>query len=195
MEENKRHIDDFLREELGDYTETPPPAVWDTLEQRLDAPSAAPKGFNFRRLWWFIPALLFVAGGSYLAAHKWSQPVHVPEQAPAVIDSSSFENTTGPATNHTDTNFIDSALPAQPAAKPEQPVTKPAAADSNLNTQPASKVTVPAVKNTTVNHTGTATAKKPGKRPGCCAYTQRRTYSNNSQFCNRQPACSYDLIK
>jgi len=65
MEENKRHIDDFLRDELGNYTETPPPAVWDDLEKRLDARTDH-KGFDFRKWWWFIPALLFVAGGTFL---------------------------------------------------------------------------------------------------------------------------------
>lgn len=36
MEEQRKHIDDLFRERLSDHRETPPPAVWDALEQRLD---------------------------------------------------------------------------------------------------------------------------------------------------------------
>ncbi|XZF15781.1 hypothetical protein ACTHGU_06570 [Chitinophagaceae bacterium MMS25-I14] len=69
MQENKRNIDDFLRDELGSYAETPPPAVWETLEKRLDA-SRPDKGLPFRRWWWIIPALFFVAGVVFLAANN-----------------------------------------------------------------------------------------------------------------------------
>ncbi len=35
--ERKKKIDDVFKSELGSYTETPPPAVWEALEERLDA--------------------------------------------------------------------------------------------------------------------------------------------------------------
>jgi len=41
--ENKKKIDDLFKHELGSYSETPPPAVWDALEKRLD-PSRNPRG-------------------------------------------------------------------------------------------------------------------------------------------------------
>lgn len=36
MKNYRKHIDDFFREKLGNYTETPPPEVWEDLEVRLD---------------------------------------------------------------------------------------------------------------------------------------------------------------
>lgn len=36
MKNYRKHIDDFFREKLGAYTETPPPEVWEDLETRLD---------------------------------------------------------------------------------------------------------------------------------------------------------------
>ncbi|MFI5196832.1 MAG: hypothetical protein ACHQD8_07060 [Chitinophagales bacterium] len=34
--ENRKKIDDLFKNELGNYTETPPPAAWDALEKKLD---------------------------------------------------------------------------------------------------------------------------------------------------------------
>lgn len=36
MKNLRKHIDDFFREKLGKYTETPPEDVWDGLDKRLD---------------------------------------------------------------------------------------------------------------------------------------------------------------
>lgn len=43
MEKNRKNIDDLFKKELGNYTETPPPAVWDALEKRLDSTSPKPR--------------------------------------------------------------------------------------------------------------------------------------------------------
>lgn len=52
MEDNK-NIDDLFREELGDYTEAPPPAVWSRLEGRLgSAPARKPRP-SYRWLGYF----------------------------------------------------------------------------------------------------------------------------------------------
>jgi len=37
MSEQNKHIDDFFRERVGGHTETPPPAAWKGLEQKLDS--------------------------------------------------------------------------------------------------------------------------------------------------------------
>ena len=59
MEDNKKHIDDLFREELGNHTETPPPAVWDALEKRLAEQGG---GTTPRRwIWYVVIASLFVA--------------------------------------------------------------------------------------------------------------------------------------
>lgn len=63
MEENNKHIDDLFRDGLGNYTETPPPAVWDALEKRLD---------NHRRKrfpiwWWYVLVFVLVSVGVIVA--------------------------------------------------------------------------------------------------------------------------------
>lgn len=45
-----KHMDDFFRDELGNYTETPPPAVWEALEKRLDKPKKKRRGIFY----WFL---------------------------------------------------------------------------------------------------------------------------------------------
>jgi hypothetical protein len=61
MKKNGKHIDDFFKEELGTYTETPPPFVWDNLEKKLDGRKPQPK-FPYRRLSYFamLSLLLFI---------------------------------------------------------------------------------------------------------------------------------------
>jgi hypothetical protein len=51
MENHEKNIDDLFREELGGYTETPPPAVWESLQKKLaKAPQDA--RFSDRRIWY-----------------------------------------------------------------------------------------------------------------------------------------------
>ena len=57
-----KHIDDLFKDELGSYTETPPPAVWDSLEKRLDNNSNKKSPF----VGWFV-ALLIVCGVALLS--------------------------------------------------------------------------------------------------------------------------------
>ena len=68
MENSNKNIDDLFRAELGNYAETPPPAVWDHLEKRLSGvPPVTPPG-----LWWpryfIIISALFVLGFSVTKA-------------------------------------------------------------------------------------------------------------------------------
>ena len=51
MENHEKNIDDLFREELGGYTETPPPAVWDSLQKKL---AKTPQGLRWsdRRIWY-----------------------------------------------------------------------------------------------------------------------------------------------
>ncbi len=50
MEKQKKHIDDFFKNALGNYTETPPTSSWDAIEKKLNnKPSGTNKtsnGFN-----------------------------------------------------------------------------------------------------------------------------------------------------
>jgi hypothetical protein len=47
----RKHIDDFFREKLGNYRETPPPEVWDSLETRLDSLATGGGGFHLSYRW------------------------------------------------------------------------------------------------------------------------------------------------
>ena len=70
MKSFRKHIDDFFREKLGSYTETPPPDVWDALDKRLDtlvphvkAPGTGPGGYHW--LWHFaMVSTILVVGVS-----------------------------------------------------------------------------------------------------------------------------------
>lgn len=48
MSNYRKHIDNFFREKLGKYRETPPPDVWDALESRLDGLAPATTGHSYR---------------------------------------------------------------------------------------------------------------------------------------------------
>ena len=70
MEKKLTHIDHLFREGLGDFTETPPPSVWEALEERLDNKEKRRAGFYYRR-YWFIILLAFIGlGGSTLYAWR-----------------------------------------------------------------------------------------------------------------------------
>jgi hypothetical protein len=53
MNRNNKYIDDLFKEELGNYTETPPPAIWDRLEKKLDSKPPKGTGRPYRKLWYF----------------------------------------------------------------------------------------------------------------------------------------------
>lgn len=51
MKNYRKHIDDFFREKLGKYTETPPDDVWDSLDARLDTLKPTVPGSPHKWLW------------------------------------------------------------------------------------------------------------------------------------------------
>lgn len=73
MKNYRKHIDDFFREKLGSYAETPPSEVWENLETRLDTlvpngPTAPrlPGSSAYRWLWHFGMLSLTVVVGVVL---------------------------------------------------------------------------------------------------------------------------------
>ena len=78
MEENQRHIDDALRERLGSYTETPPPAVWEEIARRL--PEAPRRRVAFPWWGWMI-ALLLVSGAGIFMGKAFLNKEHNAEGA------------------------------------------------------------------------------------------------------------------
>lgn len=67
MDERKVNIDELFRKRMEGKAETPPPAVWDKLEQRLKAPAPSKKPFP---VWWFltIAVLLIISATVIIAA-------------------------------------------------------------------------------------------------------------------------------
>ncbi len=65
MRNYRKHIDDFFREKLGKYRETPPPEAWGELEGRLDGLTPAISGPSFKWAWHVaIISVLLVLGVS-----------------------------------------------------------------------------------------------------------------------------------
>ncbi len=63
MKNYRKHLDDFFREKLGNYTETPPPEVWEELEKRLDGLQPHVSGKPYRWMWHFAMVSLILLFG------------------------------------------------------------------------------------------------------------------------------------
>lgn len=67
--EEQHSFDEFFRESLADYRETPPPAAWDMVAARLDDDDRKRRGFFF---WpWTVLSLLLLVGGA-VWLYGWS---------------------------------------------------------------------------------------------------------------------------
>ncbi len=66
MKNSEKNIDDLFREELGGYTETPPPALWDALEKKLDATPAPVARLPYHWLAYLAVLLITVGTSFYL---------------------------------------------------------------------------------------------------------------------------------
>ncbi|MCB9045231.1 MAG: hypothetical protein H6550_03725 [Chitinophagales bacterium] len=71
MDGRKINIDEFFDREMGNHAETPPPAIWDALEKRLDAQNGRKKVFP---IWWFwgIGALILVSATVIMAGYLYN---------------------------------------------------------------------------------------------------------------------------
>ena len=83
MDERKTHIDEFFRRQMGNHTETPPPAIWEALEKRLDTPPGRKKPFP---VWWFytIAGLILISATAILAGYLNNSPVIIAQHQPAL---------------------------------------------------------------------------------------------------------------
>ncbi len=102
MSNYRKHIDQFFREKLGNYRETPPPDVWDSLEGRLDGLiPGAPGVPSYRWLWHTaIVAIIVVLGIS--VGKKIIMPANDDQTALNVSSSkATTSNTTATEVNNT----------------------------------------------------------------------------------------------
>jgi hypothetical protein len=103
----RKHIDDFFREKLGHYAETPPSDVWEDLDKRLDtlAPSMPQNvpGSPYRWLWHFgMVSVMLVVGVSLTKKIPGSL---YPDSKQSIVKEetiSKTENTAKPAIANTD---------------------------------------------------------------------------------------------
>ena len=103
-----KHIDDFFREKLGRYRETPPPDVWEALDKQLDGliPSATAPRPSFRWLGHVAMVALVAAisvplvrkmTASKSAVAKSELVAAKPEANPGISANASVANTAGSA--------------------------------------------------------------------------------------------------
>ncbi|MBS1771397.1 MAG: hypothetical protein JST82_00965 [Bacteroidetes bacterium] len=164
MEDNRIHIDDLYREELGSYTEAPGAAVWQKLQDRLDK-EQKPKGSTWTK--WFgrgtailllLVAIFFVANSDIINHHQnqpeYNEPIAVNNTHAAPVNPSATgaavttpESETAPV-NPTPTTVSAATQQATEALKPK-------ATDAQSQSSEAIAHAAPVV-----NHT-TATAAKP----------------------------------
>lgn len=80
MDERKVNIDELFRRQMGEKADTPPEAVWDALEKRLDAPAPVPK--RPFPVWWYwaIGGLLLISATAIVAGYRNAEP-------PAIVNS------------------------------------------------------------------------------------------------------------
>ena len=169
MEKNSKNIDQFFKEELGNYTETPPPAAWDALEKKLHSnpPGRVPSAF--RRYGYIAILALLVSFSAVIVARKMAAtPDGTITQAQdnttsATMDAApiaeatttqSAKNTISKSDNPTATN--EAALVPQAAAKTETATTN----QVNKNTTAKESVAIiPQANKTTNTPATTATAQ------------------------------------
>lgn len=116
MENNMKNFDDLFREEFADYAETPPPAVWQGLEKRLDEDKKR-RAFPLRWYWYFsLISFITLLGAALL----WNYSSHEASLAVAAVVPAEVGTITAESP----------ALPVGPAddplsgAEPRHPATK-----------------------------------------------------------------------
>lgn len=100
MENNFKNIDDLFKEELGGYTEAPPPPVWQALEKRLDDDRKR-RLFPFR-WYWFISLISFVVLFGASVTWKMAKEDHSSQAAiaePKAMPANTAQQEGTPATS------------------------------------------------------------------------------------------------
>jgi len=206
--EKKKKIDDLFKSELGSYTETPPPAVWDALEDRLDAVTN-PRG-PLTWLSYLAVLCLFIIAAVWMATRLSGNKEQLAQQttttdnnstvhsAPAAQTRNNAANTerTGNVTgakNTTTANTTDNENNTPPASVPATGPNRISNTKTAVYTSTGAPVSAGSgnrVDNTTPNDKGAAghSAGKPGRSkiaPGVktnkatSGHTGKRNNKNN----------------
>lgn len=112
MENANHNIDDFFRERLGDYTETPPPAVWNDLQQSL-ATKTPPLGhFSANLLNYLILATTVI--GVTLLSLRYLNSSNKQESSVQIV-----AQTTSEATQQPTGSAVAFSVPGTPVGAPQ----------------------------------------------------------------------------
>ncbi|GAA4458273.1 hypothetical protein [Rurimicrobium arvi] len=138
MEPNEKHIDDLFRQEMEGFRETPPDAVWESLEQRLDAHVAtgkSPGGGGMSGWLWGVLTLAVVTAAifGYRQFHKEDKAT--PDEQVAFSENVPSGNTTA----EDEPDVLSIAEPESPVAVPGNTVP-----DGNGTEQPLPENVTPA---------------------------------------------------
>ena len=101
--ENRKKIDDLFKNELGNYSETPPPAAWDALEKKLgQIPSKKPRS---PYMWFgYFAMVVALVAISVLVARNMSGNTDMAVKNVADNNNISKEQKAAPAGNINDNN-------------------------------------------------------------------------------------------
>ncbi|HEY9177479.1 MAG TPA: hypothetical protein VIN07_07300 [Flavipsychrobacter sp.] len=181
MDERKVHIDEFFRREMDGHTDTPPPAVWNALEKRLDEKAGRKRPFPIWWLWTIgglviLSATVIIAG--YLNDTLPPTTANTQQQSSRVAISTEMNNTKESPLASGNAHSI-SATPENTNAKTEttgttNTITYTKNNSNSNNTEPTTSATnnsgsqpsqTKPDKNTNTENTGVNETKYPDDMP------------------------------
>lgn len=111
MDERKTHIDEFFRRQMGNHTETPPPAIWEALEKRLDTPPGRKKPFP---VWWFytIAGVILLSATAIIAGYLNNNQAIIAQRTP-VSAVATISTAPSPAQEEAKTEGVQQITPAK----------------------------------------------------------------------------------
>src|ERR1035437_5971215 len=114
MRNYRKHIDDFFREKLANYRETPPPEAWEELDIRLDTLKPAIHSFPSRWLWHLAIVSLIVFLGISVGKRMINKPASDTQNN--ILASNTTANSTQTAPGNATKTNEQKAIQNDPAA-------------------------------------------------------------------------------
>ncbi|MCD6011502.1 MAG: hypothetical protein K0Q79_1364 [Flavipsychrobacter sp.] len=188
MSNYRKHIDNFFKEKLGRYRETPPPDVWEALESRLDGLAPAPVTSPYR---WLIHTAIIssiVMLGVYVGVQKMNnntdtsvQPVSAVRNQTTIAPQTTQANNTVTTSNQTTSTNI--TTPSVAANEESISANKPS---NNPYNKRAKQIASANTKNNKNNHR-TRNYDKKATPVNATEETYQYTTSNNKNTANPAP--------
>lgn len=184
MDERRVHIDEFFRRQMDDHAETPPLAVWDALEKRLDNPPGRKKPFP---VWWFwtIAGLIFLSATVIIAGYLNKAPEYIAQQA-----ATTPVPTTTPAAEEEpmQETIAETATEKKPTTNTLAPVVAPSATGqkNNPSTTKAKANNEQQIQETT-NNTQVGKTSKPKENINAISNNNIQQLRNTNNIVHNSP--------